>query len=133
LPAPLDPHTRKAKIQIPPRAGALQEILKVISRIWHGWTTPTNGDAYETLLKSEIFVGTQKRQIAGYRGIHLLRRNLDDEVEFVTVMWFDSMEAVRAFAGEDYEVSVVPQKARALLSRFDRRSQHYEVKAEMKV
>jgi hypothetical protein len=55
-----------------------------------------------------------------------------DEVEFVTVMWFDSTEAVRAFAGEDYEAAVVPQKARALLSRFDERSQHYEVKAEMK-
>jgi len=53
-------------------------------------------------------------------------------MEFVTVMWFDSIEAVRAFAGEDYEVAVVPPKARALLSRFDAHSQHYEVKAEMK-
>jgi heme-degrading monooxygenase HmoA len=104
----------------------------VISRVWHGWTTPTNADAYEILLKSEIFVGIQKRQIAGYRGIHLFRRNLDDEVEFVTVMWFDSMEAVRVFAGEDYESAVVPPKARALLSRFDARSQHYEVKAELR-
>jgi antibiotic biosynthesis monooxygenase (ABM) superfamily enzyme len=108
------------------------EGLNMISRIWHGWTTPANADAYETLLKSEIFTGIQNRQIAGYRGIHLLRRNLGDEVEFVTVMWFDSIEAVRVFAGEDYEVAVVPQKARALLSRFDARSQHYEVKAEMK-
>jgi hypothetical protein len=66
-------------------------------------------------------------------GIHLFRRNLGDEVEFVTVMWFDSIEAVRAFAGKDYEVAVVPQKARALLSRFDACSQHYEVKAEIKV
>ena len=72
------------------------------------------------------------RQIAGYRGIHLFRRNLGKEVEFVTVMWFDSIDAVRAFAGEDYEAAVVPPKARALLSRFDARSQHYEVKAEMK-
>jgi hypothetical protein len=47
-------------------------------------------------------------------------------------MWFDSLDAVRAFAGEEYEVAVVPPKARALLSRFDERSQHYEVKAEMK-
>jgi antibiotic biosynthesis monooxygenase (ABM) superfamily enzyme len=104
----------------------------MISRVWHGWTTPTNADAYETLLKSEIFSGIRNRQIAGYHGIHLLRRNLGGEVEFVTVMWFDSWEAVREFAGEDYEVSVVPQKARTLLSRFDQRSQHYEVKAEMK-
>lgn len=101
----------------------------MISRIWHGWTTPENADAYESLLKSEIFREIQGRQIEGYRGIHLFRRNLDDEVEFVTLMWFDSIEAVRAFAGEDYEVAVVPVKARALLSRFDARSQHYDVRA----
>ena len=104
----------------------------MISRIWHGWTTPANADAYEALLKSEIFLGINNRKIVGYRGISLFRRNLGGEVEFVTVMMFDSMEAVQAFAGEDYEVAVVPPKARALLSRFDARSQHYEVKAEMK-
>ena len=104
----------------------------MISRIWHGWATPANADAYESLLKNEIFIGRQKPQIVGYRGVQLLRRNLGDEVEFVTVMLFDSIDAVRAFAGEDYEVAVVPPKARALLSRFDERSQHYEVKAEMK-
>ena len=106
--------------------------MNMISRVWHGWTTPANADAYESLLKSEIFAGIRNRQIPGYRGIHLLRRSLGDEVEFVTVMWFDSMEAVRAFAGEDFEVAVVPQQARALLARFDERSQHYEVKAETK-
>jgi len=104
----------------------------MISRIWHGWTTPANADAYESLLKSEIFQGIRDRQIAGYRGIHLLRRSLENEVEFVTMMWFDSIEAVRTFAGDDYEAAVVPPKARALLSRFDSRSQHYEVKVEMK-
>lgn len=104
----------------------------MISRVWHGWTAPAKADAYESLLKSEIFVGIQNRQISGYRGIQLFRRNIGDEVEFVTVMWFDSVEAIRAFAGEDYEVAVVPPKARTLLSRFDERSQHYEVRAEMK-
>ena len=104
----------------------------MISRVWHGWTTPANADAYQALLKSEIFTGIRDRQIVGYRGIHLFRRNIGDEVEFVTIMWFDTIEAVRAFAGKDYEVAVVPPKARALLSRFDARSQHYEVKAEMK-
>ena len=105
----------------------------MISRIWHGWTTPANADAYEELLKSEIFTGIQGRQIAGYGGIHLFRRDLGDEVEFITLMWFDSIEAVRAFAGEDYEVSVVPPKAKKLLSRFDEHSQHYDVRAEMKL
>jgi heme-degrading monooxygenase HmoA len=101
----------------------------MISRIWHGWTSPGNADAYEALLKSEIFVGIRDRQIAGFRGIQLFRRELDAEVEFVTVMWFDSLDAVRTFAGEDYEVAVVPPKARTLLARFDARSQHYEVRA----
>jgi heme-degrading monooxygenase HmoA len=100
----------------------------MISRVWHGWTSPAKAEAYESLLKSEIFVGIRNRHIAGYRGIQLFRRALGDEVEFVTVMWFDSMEAVRAFAGEDYEAAVVPPQARALLSRFDERSQHYEVR-----
>jgi antibiotic biosynthesis monooxygenase (ABM) superfamily enzyme len=103
----------------------------MISRIWHGWTTHANADAYERLLKAEIFAGIQQRQIPGYRGIQLLRRNLGSEVEFITVMRFDSIEAVRVFAGEDYEKAVVPEKARALLSRYDARSQHYEVKAEL--
>ena len=105
----------------------------MISRIWHGWTSLENAEAYESLLKSEIFLGIENRQIAGYKGIHLLRRNTGDEVEFITIMWFDSLEAIRAFAGEDYELAVVPPKARAILSRFDARSQHYDVKAELKV
>ncbi len=105
----------------------------MISRIWHGYTAPANADAYEALLKAEIFTGIQNRKIAGYRGIQLFRRSLKTETEFITVMWFDSLEAVRTFAGEEYELAVVPPKARALLSRFDERSQHYDVKAEMNV
>ncbi len=105
----------------------------MISRIWHGWTTHENAEAYESLLKSEIFSGIENRQIVGYRGIHLFRRTIGNEVEFITLMWFDSLEAVRNFAGDDYEEAVVPPKARALLSRFDERSQHYEVRAELKI
>lgn len=104
----------------------------MIGRIWHGWTTPENADAYESLLRHEILVGIQDRQIPGFRELQLLRRSLDTEVEFVTIMWFDSIDAVRAFAGEDYEVAVVPPAARALLTRFDGRSQHYEVRAGVK-
>ena len=99
----------------------------MISRVWHGWTSRENADAYEDLLRTEIFSGIAKRSIQGYRGIHLLRRDVDDGVEFVTIMWFDSLDAVRAFAGEDYEVAVVPPKARQLLSRFDSCSAHYQV------
>jgi heme-degrading monooxygenase HmoA len=110
----------------------------MISRIWHGWTTPANADAYEALLLEEIFAGIEGRHIPGYRGFQLLRRavprntveTLGAEVEFVTIMRFDDLEAVRQFAGDDYEAAVVPPKARALLSHFDARSQHYEVRAE---
>jgi heme-degrading monooxygenase HmoA len=105
----------------------------MIGRIWHGWTTPENADAYEALLKSEIFVGIGARQIEGYKGIQLFRREIGDEVEFVTVMWFESLDAVCAFAGSDYEIAVVPPHARALLSRFDARSQHYQVRAQIEV
>jgi len=102
----------------------------MISRVWHGWTAAANADAYEALLKDEIFVGIEQKHLAGYRGIQLLRRNAAREIEFVTEMWFDSLEGVRAFSGDDYEVAVVPEKARRLLSRFDERSQHYEVRAD---
>ncbi len=102
----------------------------MISRIWHGWMTPGNADTYEALLKEEIFVGIQNRRIRGFRSIQLLRRDAGREVEFVTIMIFESLDAVREFAGEDYEAAVVPAKARAVLARFDARSQHYEIRAE---
>jgi len=99
----------------------------MICRIWHGWTTSANADSYESLLRSEIFAGIAARAIVGFQGIDLIRREGADEVEFVTVMWFDSIEAVRAFAGPDHEVAVVPPEARKLLARFDGRSAHYDV------
>ena len=99
----------------------------MISRIWHGWTTPANADAYERLLRTEIFPGILARKIDGFRNITLLRRNVPGEVEFVTEMNFDSLDAVIAFAGPNYEEGVVPSKARAVLSRFDATSRHYEI------
>ena len=102
----------------------------MIARLWYGWTTPQNADAYESLLKIEIFLGILARKIAGFRRIELLRAPAGEEVEFATVMWFDSMEAIKAFAGANYETAVVPPKARAVLKRFDARSKHYEVREE---
>ncbi|MGZ4975482.1 MAG: antibiotic biosynthesis monooxygenase [Limisphaerales bacterium] len=106
---------------------------QMISRVWHGYTTLANADTYENLLKEEIFVGIRNRNIAGFHENQLFRRKLGKEVEFITVMWFDSLEAVRTFAGEDYELAVVPPKARVVLSRCDQRSQHYEVRERLKV
>jgi antibiotic biosynthesis monooxygenase (ABM) superfamily enzyme len=103
----------------------------MILRIWHGWTSPANADVYENMLKEEIFVGIGDRKIPGYHGIRLLRRVVGNEVEFVTIMAFEDLDAVREFAGEDYEACVVPPKARAVLAHFDQRSQHYELRAEL--
>jgi heme-degrading monooxygenase HmoA len=103
----------------------------MIGRIWHGYTEPGQADAYEALLKEEIFTGIRGRAIPGFREIQLFRRDLGAEIEFITVMWFESLEAVRVFAGPDYEAAVVPPKARRLLSRFDARSQHYEVRERL--
>jgi hypothetical protein len=99
----------------------------MISRIWHGYTTFENADTYENLLKEEIFIGIKKRGIKGFKDIQLLKRNLVNEVEFITIMWFDSVESIIEFAGDDYEKAVVPEKAQNILKRYDDRSQHYEV------
>ena len=104
----------------------------MISRIWHGYTTLENADTYENLLKGEIIVGIKDKEIPGFREMQVFRRELENEVEFVTVIWFDSIDAVRAFAGEDYEAAYVPEKARAVLSHFDERAQHYEVREQVK-
>jgi len=103
----------------------------MIGRIWHGWTKPENADKYERLLKEEVFPVIAAKKVVGYRGIQLLRRPLENEIEFITIMWFESWDDVKHFAGEDYERAYVPQKARAVLERFDERSQHYEIKARL--
>jgi antibiotic biosynthesis monooxygenase (ABM) superfamily enzyme len=100
----------------------------MISRVWHGWTKPENADAYEALLLNTIFPWIER--VDGYRGAFLLRRDAGAEVEFVTITRFDSLDAVKAFAGEDYETAVVLPEADALLSRYDARSAHFETVVE---
>jgi hypothetical protein len=104
----------------------------VITRVWYGWTSKQNADSYEALLKTEIIPGIAARRIAGCRGIELGRRDLGAEVEFITIMQFESLDAVRQFAGADFETAVVPAKAQALLSRFDQKSAHYEVRSQLR-
>lgn len=99
----------------------------MICRLWRGWTTPDKADAYERIVRGEVIPGIEAKRIPGFRHIDLMRRDLDDEVEFQTLMWFDSLDAIKAFTGEDYAVSHVPAAARAVLSRFDERAAHYEV------
>ena len=103
-----------------------------IKRIWHGWTTPENAAAYENLLRTEVFPGIEAKQISGYRGIELLRLDRGEdgggEVEFITIMSFDSIQNVIDFQGPDYQRCYVPEAAREVLKRWDQTSEHYQVK-----
>ena len=97
----------------------------MILRYWRGWTSPQNADSYQQIVSEQVLPGIAARHLDGYYGAYLLRRDLDDEVEFATVMIFDSLDHVRAFAGDDYETAYVPPAARAVLTRFDEKSAHY--------
>jgi antibiotic biosynthesis monooxygenase (ABM) superfamily enzyme len=99
----------------------------MICRVWRGWTSPDNADAYERIVRREVIPGIEARNIPGFKHIDLMRRDLGDEVEFQTIMWFDSLDSIKAFMGEDYTVSHVPLEARAVLNSFDDRAAHYEV------
>jgi heme-degrading monooxygenase HmoA len=98
----------------------------VIARVWRGWTKPKNGDAYEELLRANVFPALTSG-VPGFRGGYVSRRDDQGEVEFLVMTLFDSLEAVRAFAGDEYEVAVIEPEAAELLSRADDRAAHYEV------
>jgi hypothetical protein len=99
----------------------------MICRLWRGWTSPENADAYQRIVHTEVIPAIEARKIAGFRHIDLMKRNLGGEIEFQTLMWFDSLDAIKAFMGEDYTVSHVPPEARAVLNSFDDRAAHYEI------
>ena len=103
----------------------------MVARIWHGWTTKSNAKIYEDLLRNEVFPSIENKKVKGYKKITLLRHEHMDEVEFITIMRFDNLEAVKEFAGNDYEKSYVPQKAREILLRHDEKAQHYEIINEL--
>ena len=97
----------------------------MIARVWRGWTEAADADAYERFLRTELF--PEVARLDGFGGAHILRRPAPDgEVEFVTVTLFDSLDAVRAFAGEDYETPVIDPEAQRLLSRYEDRAVHYD-------
>lgn len=100
----------------------------MIARQWTGWTTPENADAYERLLQEEVLPSFG--QIPGYRGAYVLRKEGGNEVEFVVMTLFESLQAVRAFAGDEYTVPVIEPEARALLARIEPEARHYEVRIE---
>jgi len=98
-----------------------------IKRVWHGWTTRENADVYQKLLHDDVFPGIEAKKIPGYRRIELFRRDHDDEVEFITIMTFDTLQNVIDFQGEDYTRCYVPEAAKKVLKRWDQRSAHYEL------
>lgn len=99
----------------------------MVARIWHGYTSLTNAETYEILLKTEIFPGIEAKQLKGFKSIQLLKRIMATEVEFITIMLFSSLDNIKAFTGGDYETAYVPDKARLVLTHFDDRAQHYEI------
>ena len=98
-----------------------------VCRLWRGWTTPENAGTYERVVRNEVIPGIEARAIPGFRHIDLMKRDLGKEIEFMTCMWFDSIESIKAFTGEDFSVSHVPAAAQAVRSRFAQRAAHFEV------
>jgi hypothetical protein len=105
-----------------------KNLIKMISRIWHGYTSKHNADTYENLLKEEIFPGIENKKVKGYKGIQILRRELETEVEFTTIMWFENIESVKQFAGEIMKRPMYLQKPVKFCQGFDARSIHCELR-----
>ena len=99
----------------------------MIARMWLGYTKSEDADAYEAPLKPELLPGIGK--VPGYRGGFVLRRALDSEVEFITIMVWDSIDAIRAVAGPNYTVSIIPENRLKFLSRHDSHAAHYEIQS----
>jgi heme-degrading monooxygenase HmoA len=106
--------------------GRRRDGVFMIARHWRGWTTAQNADAYESLLKNTVLPGL--KSIEGYRGGYVLRHDGAEDSEFVVINFFDSLEAVRRFAGSDYATPVFEPEARRLLSRVEPTASHYDVR-----
>ena len=97
----------------------------MIARVWHGYTTVENANTYASMLVPELLPGLSN--VSGFRGSYLLRRDAGAEVEFITIILWDSLDDVRAAAGEDYEAAIIPDERKRVLTRWDSKAVHYEV------
>jgi heme-degrading monooxygenase HmoA len=97
----------------------------MIARVWRGYTSAANADAYQSMLQPELLPGLNTKK--GFRGSYLLRRSLGDEVEFITIILWESVDDIRAIAGDDYQTAVIPEDRKRVLSRWDDQAAHYEV------
>lgn len=108
------------------------ETIGNVARVWRGWTTPEHADAYQAVAEGEVFPAIMARGIPGLLGAQLLRADdvVDGEVEFTSVIWFDSLDSVRGFMGEDYRRAHLPDSALAVLERFETEATHFHLFAE---
>lgn len=102
-----------------------------ILRIWKGWTTHENAPIYEDMLINEVFPTVKKNGVDGLEKVSISTTKLNEEVEFFLVLQFDSLEAVKKFAGDDYEKAYIPDNAKRVLLRYETKAQHYELKEEL--
>jgi heme-degrading monooxygenase HmoA len=100
----------------------------MIARYWRGWTKTQDAEAYEALLKNKVLPGL--KDVEGYKGGYVFRHDGAEEAEFVVVNFFDSLDAVRRFAGPEYSVAVFEPEAKRLLSRIEPTAAHYEVRVD---
>ncbi|MFG5381732.1 hypothetical protein [Yoonia sp. R2-816] len=98
----------------------------MITRIWYGYATHENADRYQEVVTGEVIPGILAMSIPGFQGIELSRRTREEDVEFITIMRFRDLNAVKGFVGDDYERSHVPPHARQVLAHYDARAQHYD-------
>lgn len=103
----------------------------MIARIWRGYTKPEHADAYEALLKPELLPGLSK--VKGFQGSYLMRRNAGAEVEFITIIVWESIDAIRSVAGTDYETAVIREERRKYLAHYDAKASHYEVASAQRI
>jgi heme-degrading monooxygenase HmoA len=122
------PQEKQSRNILNPRSNRKTKGRTVIARVWHGWTKSQDAHGYEAHLRPELLPGLSK--VAGFRGSYLLRRKAGEEVEFITIILWDSIEAVKAVAGEDYEKAVIPEERKKYLTRFDAKAAHFEVVAQ---
>lgn len=102
-----------------------------IIRTWKGWTTLENASIYEDLLVNEVFPTVKKNGVNGLEKVSISTKTKMDEVEFYLTLQFDSLDAVKSFAGENYEQAYIPENAKRVLKRYDKTAEHYELKNEL--
>jgi heme-degrading monooxygenase HmoA len=103
----------------------------MIARIWRGWAPPATADDYQRHYETDV--SEHLGAVSGFRGARLLRQQNGREVMFTSITFFTSLDDIRGFAGDDYELAVVAEPARQALTRWDDRASHHEVVSELEV